>query len=326
MDKYDVIIIGAGPGGLECARALQDSKLSILLVERNKEIGPKPCGGGITVAEKIVDIPDRYCKIFTREKFFLEDKCWDLPIKFTRKVFDRASLGKFQLNKLNKNKVIIKSGENVLKVDPNKITTDKSEYAFNYLVGADGSNSIVRKYLNLPIKFCSGIYYEIPGGFEELVSFYDSKKISSGYIWEFPHPSHNNVGIYFDPLYLKHPEAKKQLDLYIHKRGYKTEDAKLFSSIINYNYQGHQFGNIFLIGDAGGFASRLHGGGMNNAMTTGQEVAQKIINPNVETPGIQSILRSKKTEDRLLNIFYSLKFLQYTLLRLVILLLKLKIL
>ncbi len=47
-DKYDVVIIGAGPAGLSCAKPLQKSGKSILLVEKNDKIGPKICAGGLT--------------------------------------------------------------------------------------------------------------------------------------------------------------------------------------------------------------------------------------------------------------------------------------
>ena len=37
-NNYDVIIVGAGPTGLMLARQLNNSKLKILLVEKNKNI------------------------------------------------------------------------------------------------------------------------------------------------------------------------------------------------------------------------------------------------------------------------------------------------
>ena len=44
--KYDVVIIGAGPAGLAAARYLAENKKSVLVLEKNKVIGPKVCGGG----------------------------------------------------------------------------------------------------------------------------------------------------------------------------------------------------------------------------------------------------------------------------------------
>jgi len=48
MNKYEVVIIGAGPGGLNCAKILGDAGKKVLLLEKNQEIGPKVCAGGLT--------------------------------------------------------------------------------------------------------------------------------------------------------------------------------------------------------------------------------------------------------------------------------------
>lgn len=48
MEYFDVIIIGAGPAGLKCAETLGNSKLKVLLLEKNSKIGPKTCGGLMT--------------------------------------------------------------------------------------------------------------------------------------------------------------------------------------------------------------------------------------------------------------------------------------
>lgn len=325
MDIYDVIIIGAGPGGLECAHSLEGSALSVLLIERNTIIGPKPCGGGITTAEKIVDAPAAICKILDKETFYVGKKKITVDIKSARKIFDREAFGQHQLAKIRDKNVTVITGENVTKVLNDRIITNKGEYKFRYLVGADGSNSIVRRYLKLPVKLCQGIYYEVLGEFDELVSYYNPSTISSGYIWEFPHLSHNNVGVYFDPLYLSPQEAKKRLDEYMNEKGYPISSSKYAGGIVNYHYAGHQFNNIFLIGDAGGFTSRLHGGGINNAMTSGRDVANTILNPNYKQIGVLNILREKRKEDLLLNFFYKNKWIQYPALNFILLLLRFKI-
>ena len=41
MESYDIIIIGAGPAGLNAAKILGDAGRRVLLLEKNAEIGPK---------------------------------------------------------------------------------------------------------------------------------------------------------------------------------------------------------------------------------------------------------------------------------------------
>lgn len=63
---YDVIIVGAGPGGLECAYRLKDSHLSVLVLEKSPRIGPKVCAGGVTETEQIVDVPDEMTCLYEK--------------------------------------------------------------------------------------------------------------------------------------------------------------------------------------------------------------------------------------------------------------------
>lgn len=58
MQFFEVIIIGAGPGGLKCAEILGNSSFSVLVLEKNEVIGPKVCAGGLTgKGIKHMDIP-----------------------------------------------------------------------------------------------------------------------------------------------------------------------------------------------------------------------------------------------------------------------------
>ncbi len=48
VDKFDVVIVGAGPGRLNCAMKLEEVGKNVLLLEKNAAIGPKVCAAGIT--------------------------------------------------------------------------------------------------------------------------------------------------------------------------------------------------------------------------------------------------------------------------------------
>ncbi len=71
---YDVIIAGAGPSGLECAFQLNNSALSVLLIEKNDIIGPKKCAGGLTYQVRGFDIPEDRTRSFPHQHIFLKDK------------------------------------------------------------------------------------------------------------------------------------------------------------------------------------------------------------------------------------------------------------
>ena len=62
MQKFDIIIVGAGPAGLKCAHTLikANNKLKVLVLEKNKDIGPKICAGGLTGKDlQSFSIPDK---------------------------------------------------------------------------------------------------------------------------------------------------------------------------------------------------------------------------------------------------------------------------
>lgn len=57
----------------------------------------------------------------------------------------------------------IKTNVLVKKINKNNIITENGEkYFFKYLIGADGSTSLVRRYLNLDFKIYIGLQYIIP--------------------------------------------------------------------------------------------------------------------------------------------------------------------
>jgi len=119
MDEFDVIIVGAGPAGLSCAIELQKSNLRVLLIEKNKEIGPKICGGGLTTKIKDLGIPLDIAEIlFPEVSISIADK--EVDIKNDGEAYvgtiDRGKFGQLLLKKLS-DKVTVLSGYEVAQID-----------------------------------------------------------------------------------------------------------------------------------------------------------------------------------------------------------------
>ena len=57
MSRFDIVIIGGGPGGLSCAAALAREGAKVVLLERKQNIGSKTCAGGITWHGLIRQVP-----------------------------------------------------------------------------------------------------------------------------------------------------------------------------------------------------------------------------------------------------------------------------
>lgn len=136
-ESYDVIIIGAGPGGLSCAGELVKSNKSVLLLEKNNIIGPKICAGGIRESDF------KHLGLESELRGSEVDQAGCLTV-------DRKDLAQSQLQKLDTKRIHIRTGSRVERIEEGRLTVHgHQEIRFKYLVGADGSMSIVRRYLKL---------------------------------------------------------------------------------------------------------------------------------------------------------------------------------
>lgn len=308
-DKYDVIIVGAGPAGLSCAEVLAKGGKSVLVLEKNHKVGPKICAGGITTRmekEKFLSLQDTD-KIFHSIKLHFFKTCKEItdshPIVAT---IDRCKLGEILLERTLKSGAEVKVETAVKEISENSIIINGQEVKFDYLVGADGSNSTVRKFLGIKTKkILVTLQYTIPQDvqkFEEMEYFFNSK-ILNGYFWIFPHKNFTAVGAAYCPKNTRQStHIKECFEKWLKKHKIKTAKLELKSFPINFDYRGYQFGNKFLIGDAGGFASGLTGEGIYFAIVSGREVAEKIINSQYNCPKISKILKIKKYNENFFKV------------------------
>ncbi|MEI8203085.1 MAG: FAD-dependent monooxygenase [Bacteroidota bacterium] len=302
--KYDVIIIGAGPAGLECAKQFIQTDLSVLIIEKNEIIGPKICAGGLTTLTKDFDIPEEKTRNFAVRKFYIGNRLYNESMTDPIRTIDRLDLGLYQLGQIqNSENIKVLTGTQIRTIDNNKVVTkNKETFYFEYLVGADGSNSIVRRYLGLKSKFNFGFYYNVPEVTNELIWCVNPKELKTGYIWVFPHQKHTNIGVYFNPKEIRPKKARKCLESYLNRNDFPFSMQDIKGSICNYYYQGFEFKNIFLVGDAAGLLLKGTGEGISFALISGREVGRKILNPNYKTQELDKILKYKRKHERMLKV------------------------
>ncbi len=310
-ERYDVIIIGAGPGGLACAHELIDSNLSILLIEKNEIIGPKVCAGGLKNMDKKFELPADKIRTFSEEDYTTKYKSYTLKLEKPLRTISRHDLGQYQVAMLHGlENVKIITGMKVTSIGKNEVHTSAGNFSFKYLVGADGSNSLVRRHIGLETKSCIGMYYEIPGVTDRVIWHFNPEAIKAGYIWSFPHMDSTSMGVFFNPDCLSPKTAKQALHDYLDAGKIDYSSCKYNTAAISHFYDGCEFGNIFLVGDAAGLALRTNGAGISFAIVSGKEIARKILNPGYKMPELAVILSYKKRQENLFSFIERIEFIQ----------------
>jgi len=311
-NRFDVIIIGAGPAGLACARALAGSSLRVLIVEKNETIGPKICAGAITRMSADFGIPEDEARIFHSQSVRIDERpAFPIVLTHPLKMVERSALARHHLKGVEKAPNIEWITATRLRgVDGDAISTDKGEFKFRHLVAADGSQSMVRRYLGLPSKFGIGLYYDVPQLSDEVQFQFKTGIIRSGYFWVFPHLRHTSIGVCFNPDTFTAGLAKISLQQFLRERGFQRDSAPLKGGLINHLYCGFHVGNFFLAGDAAGLASRPSGEGISFALVSGREIGRKILDSTYDMREFRGILSLKRRQEGYSRFFESMPRLQ----------------
>lgn len=310
MKCFDVIIVGAGPGGLTAARTLGKAGKNVLLLEKNECIGPKICAGGITLKDLHLGVPHNLEGRTYSEMAVYGPSGRKTVIRQERpflRTIARVTLGQWMAEQLRGLSVDLRTRTRVVSLDGSSIVTaDGERIGFRSLIGADGSLSVIRRLLGIPTqRIMPAIQYNVSHRYDEMALYLDSDLFGAGYAWVFPYAAYTSIGCGAIPSSIPGSSLKERFHQWLFKHRFAIGAAKLEGWTINFDYRGHEFGNIFLVGDAAGFTSGLTGEGIYFAMVSGEEIAKKILDPAYQTPEIRRLLSIKRTHERLLRLLIS---------------------
>ena len=308
---FHAVIIGAGPAGLACAKILSQNGVKTLLVEKKKEIGSKVCAGGLTWSGLAQTIPqDLIERSFPVQH--IQTRLQDISVQSPAPIIvtvNRKRLGRFMLEQAIACGTEILPATRLVKVSDhtlillNTLTNIHTQVTFDYLVGADGSNSLVRRYLSLPSsRMGIGIHYQIPGKRDKMEWHLHNSFFMNGYGWIFPHHDTFSIGAYVDRSVMTAQTLKSNLILWAGRSGIDVTNKKCEAEYISFDYRGWDFGHIFLAGDAAGLASALTGEGIYPAVVSGETIARKIIDPTHNPAPMKRLLRKHQLHTRLVSL------------------------
>lgn len=310
MQLFDVIIVGGGPAGLQCARELSSSSLNVLLLEKQEGFGEKLCAGGLTLKDmEVLPLPDHvieqkilHASLNTRRRY--AGTVTPVPYLF---MVNRKVLGSYQRSLLEGTGVQVRTGCQVVDIRDHQVVLNGGEaIGYKYLVGADGYSSIVRRQLGLKMeKKLIGFQYTIPvkDPYHEVEIHLDARRFSLWYAWIFPHGDTIAVGCCCDPGRTDPQRIKTGFHRWLKERKLEPGEAMLESYPIGYDYRGLKFGNIYLAGEAAGIASGFTGEGIYQSLVSGQEVARMILDPMHKPVQLEQVLKYNRDLDRLRALF-----------------------
>jgi digeranylgeranylglycerophospholipid reductase len=300
-DRYDVIVVGAGPAGSTAARFAAAGGASVLMLEKDRDVGyPVRCGEAVShegVVQFIQPDPKWIAATVSRFRIVSPNGMSIVPrLDGTAYVLERR-LFDYELAKLavregaeviTKAYVydLLREGEQIVGVRA-VIKDQKVEIRGTIVVGADGVESRVGKWGGIDtttsihdMESCaqltlSGIEVE-----QGILDFYFGEHVApGGYVWVFPKGKDSaNVGIGISVDNAKEKSAVQYLEEFVQKKFPKAAIltriaggvpcAKTCGEIVRKN--------MVLVGDAAHQVNPTSGGGIISGMIGGMIAGQVI--------------------------------------------------
>jgi flavin-dependent dehydrogenase len=316
MEKYDVLVVGVGPGGLKAAQVLTENKKDVLVLEKLPEerMGEKICHGMLFPhTMDILNIPEELTEVsLNGAVIYFADRSY-VPVDFKPplcQMWLRKEFGKWLIQETRKKGTEIKSNSRVVALNKDKNYVELkngNKIGYNFLIGADGSKSVIRRELGLKTKSALATYVEVPispaempNGRKDFGHMYISFNLHGlGYSGYVPYKDRISFCLVsMGTRYLSNAEKIKRFNRFVKEvEGIDLENYELKSQTCCYRSVGLKHGNIYLVGDAGGWGS-IACGEIYSAAETGKMAAEDICGIDI-TKEYKEYMKWRKFWDKL---------------------------
>ncbi len=308
-EKYDVVVIGAGPAGSSAAEYAAKGGLKVLLIEKRAEVGvPVRCAEGIgregLEELGIKPMPEWTANEVKGARIIAPNGCSvtleakmagnEVGIIVHRDKFDQylASRAVDEGAELYTRSTALglsrKDGEVIVKI---RHFGEVKEVRAKVVIGADGFESHVGEWVGIktrlvPKDINTTFEYRIVGGEfdEDYTEFFLGNEVApGGYVWVFPKGdgvANVGIGVLLSRIEGEHHRPKNLLDKFLKEHPkYRGKIIGMYAGAVSVSKPliPSYSDNVMLVGDAARMIDPLTGGGIINAIITGRYAGETAI-------------------------------------------------
>jgi geranylgeranyl reductase family protein len=292
MERFDAIVVGAGPAGSTAALRLARGGARVLMLDRERFPRDKPCGGGLTyravrqlpvaVDPVVEDVVDRFELGFRYRRRF--ERSGEGPLVL---MTQRRRLDAFLTEQAARAGVEFRDGMRATAVEAAEgvVRFDGKAAAAPVVIGADGVNGVCARALGVAGSRRHAV------GLEGNVLYVHAREerwrgravvelgsVPGGYAWVFPKGDHVNVGV--GGWESEGPRLREHLDRACAEyglsgsrlealRGYRLPMRRPGDAVAE--------GRVLLVGDAAGLVDPLSGDGIYEALVSARLASESAL-------------------------------------------------
>ncbi|MDQ3086315.1 MAG: geranylgeranyl reductase family protein [Actinomycetota bacterium] len=294
MERFDVLVAGAGPAGAAAAMHLARGGARVLLADRARFPRDKPCGGGLT-GRALLHVPCDVSSVVEHvvDGFVLRAGYRSRVVRRSETpvilMTQRRRLDAFLAEQATSAGAEFRDGAAVTEIvcEADRVTASVggARIEASYLVGADGANGVVARSTLLGNDFQLGVALEGNVSWREFdpapyrgTAWVELGVVPGGYGWVFPKGDHANLGVggwldegprlrfHLAKLAREHGVDPEELTSV---RGHRLPMRRLGSSAAR--------GRVLLVGDAAGLVDPLSGDGIYEAFVSARLAADAVL-------------------------------------------------
>jgi len=283
---FRVIVIGAGPAGSTLASLLSNEGIDVVLFEKERMPGVKPCAGLFPLEiEKYLSFSIQPTVLRRLNGLILKDGNSSIEVNFTGKpiaLTRREVFDSFLLKRAQSCGARVYTGEEVIGIDGRRVYTKNREVEGDIICFADGSASLIKKLGIIKekgkvMKTISGYINNIRMPPYGILDFSFLEKNEIGYFWCFPGEDWASVG--FGSQLRSGERLENTLKRFLKLYKMPLPENKVFYAYSVFNTSLPIFPpGIIGIGDAINLSSPSTGGGIFQAVKSAFLAFKAIIN------------------------------------------------